>query len=182
MPKNTKSANPSVQPPPSLPPPAPVGDKWKWAKIAAIIAAILGLMSFWWWWNHRDQKPAAGTPLAVATVADKTYEDLARKYDTVHEEQVRLEAEQKKLNAYAVDIAKRGANLSGMASSVANNMVMSNCFNIVNSTNSPIVVNYGPVYVNNSLVSTQVVITRRVAPPASRKNQMLPPPQSQASA
>ena len=181
MAENT-SAKPSVQPPPSLPPPAPVGDKWKWAKIAAIIAAILGLMSFWWWWNHRDQKPAAGTTLGVDAVAATANRELALQYDAVQAEQVRLEAERKKLNAYARDIAKRGANLSGMASSVANNMVMSNCFNIVNSTNCPIVVNYGPVYVNNSLVSTQIVITRKVAPRASRENQMLHPPQSQASA
>ncbi|MEI7462837.1 MAG: hypothetical protein WCK03_00395 [Candidatus Taylorbacteria bacterium] len=144
------------------------GDKWKWAKIAAIIAAILGLMSFWWWWNHRDQKPAADTTLAVAPVDAAAYKELARKYDAVQAEQLRLEDERKKLNAYASEIAKRGANLSGMASSVANNMVMSNCFNIVNSTNCPIVVNYGPVYKGNSLVSTQVVITRKVAPPASQ--------------
>ncbi len=181
MAENT-SAKPSVQPPPSLPPPAPVGDKWKWAKIAAIIAAILGLMSFWWWWNHRDQKPAAVTTLGVDAVAATANRELALQYDAVQAEQLRQEDERKKLNAYARDIAKRGANLSGMASSVANNMVMSNCFNIVNSTNCPIVVNYGPVYRNNSLVSTQVVITRKVAPRASRKNQMLHPPRPQSSA
>ena len=90
-------------------------------------------------------------------------EELARKYDAVHAEQLRQDADRKKLGEYAGEVARAGAGLvqNGMSSSVANNMVMSNCFNIVSSTNCSITVNYGPQYKGNTLVSTQVVKTVR---------------------
>lgn len=116
---------------------------------------------------------------AIAVAAAAANEELARKYDAVHAEQLRQDAERKKLGEYAGDIARKGANLTlnGMSSTVANTMAMSNCFNIVSSTNCSITVNYGPVYKGNTLVSTQAVTVRQPACPVNTTSQWSPQPQ-----
>jgi len=100
---------------------------------------------------------------AAATAAE--YRKLTKGYDAAHKEQLDLNAESKKLSDYEGEIARARAGLaqsqSGMSSSVANTMAMSNCFNIVSSTNCSITVNYGPVYKGNTLVSTQAVTVRQ---------------------